>query len=73
MEDIMSRPRRTTNHGPTNPRPRYHCVRLEHINPQPSVVWLCDELMRIAADAERHGLHPVVVAAKPVPRIQVEA
>ncbi len=69
----MSRPRRTIDHGMTNPKPRYHCVKLSHINPQASVVWLCDELMRMAADAERHGLHPVVVAAKPVPRIQVEA
>lgn len=69
----MSRPRRTIDHGMTNPKPRYHCVKLSHINPQASVVWLCDELMRMAADAERHGLRPVVVAAKPVPRIQVEA
>jgi hypothetical protein len=48
--------------------------RLTNVNLQSAtcdvrLVAACDDLMKIAADATRHGLTVISIAARPVPRV----
>lgn len=66
----MSRPRRTQNRPRrTIPAPKYHAIPKPDARPTTRVQRLCAVALDLAADAERHGQQPRIVAAYPAPRV----
>lgn len=51
------------------PKAKPWLVTVNQAHPAPSMTRLCQELMRIAVDAKRHGLTPTTVSAIPAPRV----
>lgn len=51
------------------PKAKPWLVTVNKAHPAPSLERMCIELMRIATDAKRQGLHPTTIAAWPTPRV----